>query len=82
MGQRCVSPLVPEPVNSSRECELGGPEPCDEVAPPHLTPVLELLEHWIHTGKPAFGSLGQRHLAGHDPVPLQQLKCPGGGDLG
>ena len=74
--------LVPETVDRAGQGELGGAQAGDEVAPPDLTPLLELLEDRIDAGKATLDPLGEGHLPGQHAVALQQLLGPGEAHVG
>ena len=72
----------PQPIDGARHRELCRSEAGHEVAPPHLAPLLERLEHRVHAGETAVDALAQRRLAGEHAVALEQLQRLGVRDLG
>jgi hypothetical protein len=69
-------------VHRAGQGELRRPQPGHEVAPAHLAPLLQDLEHPVDRREPARHALGQHGLPGEDTVALEQLQRGGVGQLG
>src|SRR5207244_4451454 len=65
-------------IHGARKRELCGAEPRDEVSPPQASAFLQRLEDRIDGREPAGHGLDRQCLAGHDPVPREQLLGDGG----
>ena len=72
----------PEPVDGSRQRELGGTEPGDEPAAARPAGLFERAQHGVHARESAGGAFGAHGLARHDAVTVEQLERDGVGDLG
>ena len=64
----------PQPVDRTREGELGSAEAGDEVAAAHVATLLQSLQHGVDRGEAALDPLGQNGLAGEHAVTLEQLQ--------
>ena len=62
-----------QPIDGAGQRELGGPEPADEVATPHLAALLQHLQHPVDRGVATDDALGQHGLAGDHPVAFDEL---------
>ncbi len=69
-------------IDRAGQCELRRPQSGHEVAAPHLTSLLQGLEHRIHPGEPSLDALGESGLAGEHAVALEELQCGGVRGLG
>src|SRR5439155_21025396 len=66
-----------QPVDRTRECELGGAESLDEIAAPDPARFLECAEGRLDRAEAAFEALGRDSLTGDDSVPVEQRERDG-----
>ncbi len=81
-ARRCRLADRAQPIDGTRQGELGATEPGDEVAAPDLTPVLQGPQHRVDAGEATLDALGERRLPGEHTVPFEQLEGAGVGRLG
>src|SRR5260221_12918550 len=64
----------PEPIDGTRQRELRGTTPCDEVAATHAACLLHRAQYAVDGSEATVGALVLHELAGDDAVPLEELQ--------